>query len=184
MDRWSSATNLCTPCTGMCSINGRAPDSGHCCTGVGPSEWRSSSRRVWMTSAPELAHHFEEGGDWKRAVKYLRRVADVAGKQGAPLRAKANLEHALTLAARLPGKERVEVEVGILDALLSILIALTDPAAAGTATPSGASRPVRARRSRGPGTRRPGRRNVVGQQQRSWSSPSRRSGCVSRKATP
>jgi DNA-binding winged helix-turn-helix (wHTH) protein/tetratricopeptide (TPR) repeat protein len=84
--------------------------------------------------APELAHHFEQGGDWKRALKYLRRVADVAGKQGAPLRAKANLEHALTLAARLPQRERVEAEVGILDALLSIFIALTDPAAADTAT--------------------------------------------------
>ena len=31
--------------------------------------------------APELAHHFELGADWTRAVKYLRRVADVAGKQ-------------------------------------------------------------------------------------------------------
>ncbi len=84
--------------------------------------------------APELAHHFELGADWTRAVKYLRRVADVAGKHGAPLRAKANLEHALTLAARLPQRERVEAEVGILDALLSISIALIDPAAVQTAT--------------------------------------------------
>ena len=84
--------------------------------------------------APELAHHFELGADWTRAVKYLRRVADVAGKQGAPLRAKANLEHALTLAARLPQRERVEAEVGILDALLGISIALIDPAAGDTAT--------------------------------------------------
>ena len=84
--------------------------------------------------APELAHHFELGADWTRAVKYLRRVADVAGKQGAPLRAKANLEHALTLAARLPQRDREEAEVGILDALLGISIALIDPAAAETAT--------------------------------------------------
>jgi tetratricopeptide (TPR) repeat protein len=84
--------------------------------------------------ATRIAYHFELGADWPRAVQYLRRVADVAGKQGAPLRAKVNLEHALTLAARLPHTERVEAEVGILDALLSILIALTDPAAVNIAT--------------------------------------------------
>ena len=70
--------------------------------------------------APELAHHFELGADWTRAVKYLRRVAEVAGKQGATLRAKVNLEHALTLAARLPQQDRVEAEVGILDALIGV----------------------------------------------------------------
>jgi DNA-binding winged helix-turn-helix (wHTH) protein/tetratricopeptide (TPR) repeat protein len=84
--------------------------------------------------APELAHHFELGADWPHAVKYLRRVAEVAGKHGATLRAKANLEHALTLAPRLPESERVEAEVGILDVLLGISIALIDPAAVNTAT--------------------------------------------------
>jgi DNA-binding winged helix-turn-helix (wHTH) protein len=83
---------------------------------------------------PELAHHFERGADWTHAVKHLRRNAEVAGKHGAPLRAKANLQHALTLAAKLPERERVEAEVGILDALLSMLLALTDPAAVHTAT--------------------------------------------------
>lgn len=78
--------------------------------------------------APELAHHFELGADWTRAVKYLRRVAEVAGKHGATLRAKVNLEHALTLAAKLPQRERVEAEVGILDALIGVSRALLSPA--------------------------------------------------------
>ena len=78
--------------------------------------------------APELAHHFERGADWTCAVKYLRRVAEVAGKDGATLRAKANLEHALTLAARLPQTERVAAEVGILDDLVGISLATMDAA--------------------------------------------------------
>jgi hypothetical protein len=78
--------------------------------------------------APELAYHFEQGADWERAVKYLRRVAEVAGKQGAWERAKANLEHALALAARLPRSERVVSEVGILNALVGISLAMLDPA--------------------------------------------------------
>jgi tetratricopeptide (TPR) repeat protein len=79
--------------------------------------------------APELAHHFELGTDWTRAVKYLRRVAEVAGRNGARERAKANLEHALALAARLPLKERVVTEVAILDALVGISLATMDAAA-------------------------------------------------------
>ncbi|MGH7520566.1 MAG: ATP-binding protein, partial [Gemmatimonadales bacterium] len=84
--------------------------------------------------APELAHHFELGADWTRAVKYLRRVAEVAGKHGATLREKANLEHALTLAARLQASQRVEAEVEILDSLVGISLALLDPAAQVNAT--------------------------------------------------
>jgi tetratricopeptide (TPR) repeat protein len=79
--------------------------------------------------ATELAHHFEQGADWTRAVKYLRRVAEVTGKQGAWERAKAHLEHALALAARLPPGDRVVTEVGILDALVGISLATLDPAA-------------------------------------------------------
>ena len=79
--------------------------------------------------APELAHHFELGADWQRAVKYLRRVADVAGKLGALERAKANLEHALVLATKLPRSERVVTEVGILEVLLGISLASLDPVA-------------------------------------------------------
>ena len=79
--------------------------------------------------APELAYHFEQAADWTRAVKYLRRVAEVADKQGAWVRAKANLEHALALAAKVPPGERVVTEVGILDTLVGISLATLDPAA-------------------------------------------------------
>jgi DNA-binding winged helix-turn-helix (wHTH) protein len=78
--------------------------------------------------APELAHHFEQGGDWTRSLKYLRRVAEVAGKQSAWDRAKANLEHALTVAAKLPPKERVGTEAGILESLVGISLATMDAA--------------------------------------------------------
>jgi len=78
--------------------------------------------------APELAHHFEQGADGKRALKYLHRVAEIAGKNGAWDRAKANLEHALMLAAKLPERDRVVAEVGILDALVGISLATMDAA--------------------------------------------------------
>ncbi len=78
--------------------------------------------------APELAHHFEHGGDWKRALKYLRWVAEVAGKQSAWDRAKANLEHALVLTARLSPNERVTTEAGILESLVGISLATMDAA--------------------------------------------------------
>jgi DNA-binding winged helix-turn-helix (wHTH) protein len=79
--------------------------------------------------APELAHHFELGADWTHAVQYLRRAAEVAGRHGPWERAKANLEHALALAARLPPSERVVTEVGILEALVGISLATLDAAA-------------------------------------------------------
>src|SRR5260370_26852904 len=34
--------------------------------------------------APELALHFEEGSDWSRAVRYLRLMAETAGRRYAP----------------------------------------------------------------------------------------------------
>ena len=77
--------------------------------------------------AGKLAHEFELGCDWPHAVKYLRRVADAAGREGATLRAKLNLEHALPLAARLPMPDRAAAEVGILDALITVDRALLSP---------------------------------------------------------
>jgi predicted ATPase len=30
---------------------------------------------------PELAYHFEQAGDWPRAMEYLQRVAEIAGSR-------------------------------------------------------------------------------------------------------
>lgn len=77
--------------------------------------------------APELAYHFEQGADWRRAVQYLRRVAEMAGRHGERERAKANLGHALQLAPRLLTSERLVVEIAILEALAGIYLALLEP---------------------------------------------------------
>jgi tetratricopeptide (TPR) repeat protein len=67
--------------------------------------------------AQELAHHFEQGGDWPQAVKYLRLAAQVAARRNAHREATANLEHALELATKLPESVRPAVETEILDKL-------------------------------------------------------------------
>jgi DNA-binding winged helix-turn-helix (wHTH) protein/tetratricopeptide (TPR) repeat protein len=70
--------------------------------------------------AQELAHHFEQGGDWPQAVKYLRLAAQVAARRTANREATANLEHALELATKLPESERPAVETEILEQLAGI----------------------------------------------------------------
>jgi DNA-binding winged helix-turn-helix (wHTH) protein len=47
--------------------------------------------------APELAHHFEAGAEWTRAVRYLRLAADTAGWRYAHQEATALLQHALAI---------------------------------------------------------------------------------------
>src|ERR1700732_1618755 len=63
---------------------------------------------------PELAYHFEEGGDWPRAVRYLLSEAGTAGRRFEPRQAVDILEHALELVNRIPEKERAETEVEVL----------------------------------------------------------------------
>jgi len=83
---------------------------------------------------PEIAHHLEKGADWPRAVKYLRRAADVAARRGALEGARANLQHALALAGRLPGSERVAVETEVLYSLAGIYLATLDARVVDTLT--------------------------------------------------
>ena len=78
---------------------------------------------------PELAHHFEKGADWVRAVKYLRRAADVSANRGSIEGAKVNLQLALALAARLPLGDRACAETEILDALADMYLGTFDPRA-------------------------------------------------------
>jgi len=77
-------------------------------------------------AAPEVAHHFEKGGDWIRAVKYLRRAADVAADRGSIEGAKVNLQHALALTAKLPLAQHAHVETEILDGLADMYLGTFD----------------------------------------------------------
>ena len=77
---------------------------------------------------PELAYHFEQCADWARAVKYLRRAADVAARRFSLDGARANLQHALALADRLPASERTAAEIELLSCLAGIYLATLDDA--------------------------------------------------------
>ena len=77
-------------------------------------------------AAAELAGHFEQGGDWQRAVRYLRLAADTAGRRFAPRQAVQILEHALDLARKLPEAERTLSEIEILEELAAIHAVLGD----------------------------------------------------------
>jgi DNA-binding winged helix-turn-helix (wHTH) protein/tetratricopeptide (TPR) repeat protein len=72
-----------------------------------------SSREV----AAEAAHHFEEGGDWPRAVKYLRLAAETAMKRFAHRDAARILDQALGLARKLPEPEHSINEIEIMEEL-------------------------------------------------------------------
>jgi hypothetical protein len=84
--------------------------------------------------APELAHHFEQGADWTRAVRYLRRAADAAARRLSLDGARANLQHALALADRLPVAERAVVEIELLYSLAGIHLATLDSRVVDTLT--------------------------------------------------
>jgi tetratricopeptide (TPR) repeat protein len=77
--------------------------------------------------AAELAHHFEAGSDWSRAVRYQEMVAANARRRFAHREAAAILEHALTLLVRLPETERPAREIAILQKLASTYDVLFDP---------------------------------------------------------
>jgi predicted ATPase len=53
--------------------------------------------------AAEVAHHFEAGAEWARAIQYLRLTADTAGQRYAYREAATTLQHALALVPHLPG---------------------------------------------------------------------------------
>ena len=76
--------------------------------------------------AAELAHHFEEGSDWPRAVQYLQLQAETAGRRYAPREATALLQHALELSSRLPEAERAASETGILQTLGTMYVVSFD----------------------------------------------------------
>ena len=76
--------------------------------------------------APELAHHFEESRNWSRAIKYLRLVAETAGRRYAPREAVAALQHAVELSRKLPEAERASIETEVLAKLAGIYLVSFD----------------------------------------------------------
>jgi len=83
-------------------------------------------------AAPYLAYHFEHGGDYARAVKYLRAAAQTAGRRYAPREATVHLQHALELSGRLPDSERVANEFAVLEELAAMYLVSFDPRAVQT----------------------------------------------------
>jgi len=77
-------------------------------------------------AAAELAGHFELGGNWQRAIKYLWLAADTAGRRFAFREGAAILDHALEVAGRLPEAERAVSEIAILEKLATIYVMLGD----------------------------------------------------------
>jgi tetratricopeptide (TPR) repeat protein len=76
--------------------------------------------------AAALAHHFEEGVELEKAVKYLRLAAHTAVRRHAPLEAAANLQHALELTRRLPNATRGLAETEILERLAAMHVVSFD----------------------------------------------------------
>jgi DNA-binding winged helix-turn-helix (wHTH) protein/tetratricopeptide (TPR) repeat protein len=75
-------------------------------------------------AAAELADHFEQGGDWQRAIKYMRLTADTAGRRLAFRQAAQTLERALELVSKLPEAERTVSEIEVLEKLAAIYAVL------------------------------------------------------------
>jgi predicted ATPase len=85
-------------------------------------EWIEAHWEPLNEAAGWLAEHFEQGGDWLRAIKYLQVAADTAGRRFEPRQAADILEHALNLVKKFPEGERAEHEISILKNLAKIYI--------------------------------------------------------------
>jgi predicted ATPase len=79
-----------------------------------------------MEDAPELAYHFEQAADWPRAIEYLRRAAEIAGRRHAHLQADSMLTRALDLVSNLPEATRARTELQLLTTLAAHRVAALD----------------------------------------------------------
>jgi tetratricopeptide (TPR) repeat protein len=73
-----------------------------------------------------LAEHFEQSGDWPRAIKYLQLAAETASRRFEPRQAAEILQHALELVNKLSDSGRAEDEIKILERLATIYLASLD----------------------------------------------------------
>ena len=65
--------------------------------------------------ASELAMHFEQGRDYRKAIKYLAQSADIDSRRYAGREALENLEQALKLIKRLPESEQQSTRMALLE---------------------------------------------------------------------
>lgn len=79
--------------------------------------------------ANELAHQFEQSGNWLRAIKYLQIAADTAARRFEPAQAAETLEHALKLLDYTPEAERAGAEIEVLQKLCTIYSTSFNPRA-------------------------------------------------------
>jgi DNA-binding winged helix-turn-helix (wHTH) protein/tetratricopeptide (TPR) repeat protein len=89
-------------------------------------EWIEAHWEPLNEAAAWLAGHFEQGGDWLRAIKYLQLAADTAERRFERRQATEILAHALELVKKLPEAERTVSEIEILEKLATIYVALVD----------------------------------------------------------
>jgi len=89
----------------------------------GIGQWAEAHLERVDEAAAWLAGHFEQGGDWLRAIKYLKLAADTAGRRFAPQQAAEILEHALSLVKKLRVADRTAHETMILEKLAAIYLA-------------------------------------------------------------
>ena len=69
---------------------------------------------------PELAYHFEQAGDWPRAIEFLQQAADLAVRRYAYRQAGAMLARALELVIHLPETGRIRTEPQLLATLAAL----------------------------------------------------------------
>ncbi len=67
--------------------------------------------------AAELAMHFDQGRDYRRAVRYLRQAAENDARRCAHREAVAYLRRALTMVERLPEAEATRLRLAVLEEL-------------------------------------------------------------------
>jgi DNA-binding winged helix-turn-helix (wHTH) protein len=87
-----------------------------------------------VEAAPEMARHFEAGGDWCRAAKYLGMMAGTSSRRSDPGDVIALWQRALDLVTRLPEQDesRAGVEVVILQNLAITYVVSYDARAVAT----------------------------------------------------
>ena len=83
-------------------------------------------RQRLSEAAAEVAQHFEQGGDWLRAIRYLMLAADNACRRFDPNQGARILEHALELVNRIPEPDRAASEIKILEKLGDIYVVSFD----------------------------------------------------------